>query len=75
LYELLEEKAFASPRQQEALEMFEGGDWEKAQEHFKRVLQLVPDDGPSQLYLKRIRKFQSKEPPQDWDGVFNLSLK
>ena len=82
LYELLEEKAFASPRQQEAqelfgdaLELFEARNWEQAQSHFKRVLQLIPDDGPSQLYLKRIRKFKSKEPPQDWDGVFNLSLK
>lgn len=82
LYELLEEKAYASPRQQEAqelfqeaLELFEARDWEAAQNYFKRVLQLLPEDGPSQLYLKRIRKFKAKKPPQDWDGVFNLSLK
>ncbi len=82
LYELLEEKAYASPWQQEAqelfqeaLEQFESRNWEKAQGFFKRVQQLIPEDGPSQLYLKRIRKFKAKEPPQDWDGVFNLSLK
>jgi adenylate cyclase len=82
LYELLEEKTRSEPVMEEALEIFQEGQdlfeerrWEEASGYFERVLKLIPEDGPSQLYLKRCRKFAQKEPPEDWDGVFNLSLK
>jgi adenylate cyclase len=82
LYELLEEERRSTPVLEEALELFEEGltrfeerRWKEAQGYFERVLKLIPEDGPSQLYIKRCRKFAEKAPPADWDGVFNLSLK
>jgi len=82
LYELLEEKSHSTPAMEEALEIFTRGQdlfearkWQEAQGYFERVMKLLPEDGPSQLYIKRCRKFAKKEPPEDWDGVFNLSLK
>ena len=82
LYELLEEKTHSTPAMEEAVDIFTRGQdrfearkWQEAQGYFERVLKLLPEDGPSQLYIKRCRKFAKKEPPEDWDGVFNLSLK
>jgi adenylate cyclase len=82
LYELLEEKSRATPVQEEALELFQEGlgrfearQWQEARPFFERVLTLLPEDGPAQLFIKRCDKFSKKEPPADWDGVFNLSLK
>jgi len=43
--------------------------WERAEELFKKTLELNPSDGPSVLYLKRIEKFRISPPPDDWKGA------
>ncbi len=82
LYELVDEKRETSSSMQEALEIFDEGlqvfeqrKWKKAKDYFKQVLDIIPQDGPSQFYIERCDKFIKKAPPENWDGVFNLSLK
>ncbi len=82
LYELIDEKAETSPEMLQAVEIFQRGlerfeekDWALAQKHFQEVQRMVPDDGPTAIYLKRCREFRRTPPRPEWDGVFNLTLK
>jgi len=82
LYEIVEERFELSNKILEALGIFDEGlqafeewDWESAKTYFLEVLEIVPDDGPSQFYLERCNKYIKKAPPKNWDGVFSLTLK
>ncbi len=82
LYELIDEKASTEPRVTEGLgffhrglELFEGKAWPEARKQFTEALEILPDDGPAQLYLKRCQEYHAKPPMESWDGVFNLMLK
>lgn len=66
----------ADKRIVESLDIFHEGlcayrsrKWERAEELFKKTLELNPSDGPSGLYLKRIEKFRLSPPPDAWDGT------
>jgi adenylate cyclase len=82
IYELVEESGKLTKEQaemikrfEEALELFEARKWNEAESAFNRVLEIVPDDGPSKTYIDRIAKYKVAPPPDDWDGVFNLMVK
>ncbi len=82
LYELLEEHDRVDANTREgldifhaALELFEEREWEKCQELFRSVMKIFPEDGPSQFYIERARKYITQPPSDGWDGVFNLTLK
>ncbi len=49
--------------------------WDLAREFFEQCLRLVPDDGPSQLYIERCRFFTLNPPEPDWDGVWEFKVK
>lgn len=49
--------------------------WNEAEGCFASVLNEVPGDGPSRLYLERCEYFRKNPPAQDWDGVFNRTDK
>jgi len=53
----------------EGLYAYRSRKWERAEELFKKTLELNPSDGPSGLYLKRIEKFRLSPPPDDWNGA------
>jgi hypothetical protein len=36
---------------------------------------LRPDDGPAAVYRERCELLAAKPPPDDWDGVWNLTEK
>lgn len=82
LYEILDEADLA-PEQtvqlvdefHHGLELFEHREWGEAGSIFSRLNREFPDDGPSKTFFERCTKFQSEEPPKDWDGVFNLTRK
>jgi adenylate cyclase len=57
------------------LEAFEAREWKKARGIFRQVLDILPEDGPARFYIGRCDKFKKKAPPDNWDGVFNLTLK
>ena len=82
LHELVEEKSGASREQTEGIEIFHDGlvafenkEWEKAEKIFQDVLRVLPEDGPSAVYIDRCKKYRESPPASSWDGVFNLSVK
>ena len=82
LYELIDEKSQVRPELFEVVELFQKGldvfekrKWDEARALFKQALKLRPDDGPSQVYLKRCQEYKRKPPSSSWDGVFSLTSK
>jgi len=47
--------------------------WNVAKEYFEKILELDPNDKPSQKYLRRCNEYLP--PPGDWDGAFELRSK
>lgn len=58
-----------------ALNLYKQREWEKALNEFKKALEIVPDDGPSKLYIERCLEYMKNPPPSDWDGVFVMKTK
>lgn len=82
LYEIVEETSAATRDQirglelfHEGLELFEQKDWRRATDAFHEVLKVLPEDGPSETFLKRCDEYKVKPPANNWDGVFLLSMK
>jgi len=59
----------------EALDYFEKRDWQQAKKGFEEVISMVPDDGPSGIYIDRCKQFINTPPKNEWDGVYNLTSK
>ncbi len=49
--------------------------WDEAEKDFRAALEAVPDDGPSRVFLERLKQLVANPPPADWDGVWALSEK
>lgn len=49
--------------------------WDESIASFQKALEIIPDDGPSRLYLERSRDYKETPPPDDWDGVFTMTTK
>ncbi len=58
-----------------ALVFYRAREWEKARECFREVLDIVPEDKPSKIYIERCDYFKQNPPVADWDGVFNRAEK
>jgi tetratricopeptide (TPR) repeat protein len=58
-----------------ALSLYKQRKWKEALQEFKKALEIVPDDGPSQLYIERCKEYIKNPPPDDWDGVFVMKTK
>ncbi len=58
-----------------ALKTYRERDFQKARELFETVLQMVPKDGPSNLYIERCNEFIKNPPPADWDGIYTMTTK
>lgn len=59
----------------EALVLYKERNWEGAREIFKKALKVVPEDGPSRLYIERCNEYIKRPPGDDWDGVFVMKTK
>jgi adenylate cyclase len=82
LYELVDEKDAVDKTIAQAVEVFHEGmqdfeakHWKLAAATVRRVLTILPTDGPAQVYLKRCQQFMRKPPADNWDGVFALTSK
>jgi adenylate cyclase len=82
LYELVDEKGAGDAATLEAIEVFHRGQqlfeakrWEEALAQFRKVLKILPGDGPATAFSKRCQEFKRKPPLESWDGVFNLTMK
>jgi adenylate cyclase len=82
IYELLAEAGKLAPVRAELRETFAEGldayrrqDWDAAAGCFEACRRVVPDDGPSAVYLERVARLRAEPPPSDWDGIWRLKEK
>lgn len=81
IFEILQEKPKAQPKLLEIKNHFEKGlsayrrcDWKTAEKQFTQNVELF-HDAPSATYLERVRVYAKAPPPDDWDGVFRMTVK
>ncbi len=59
----------------QALALYKERRWKESLSGFVRALKIDMEDGPSKVYYQRCRTFLTNPPPDNWDGVNNLSSK
>ncbi|MBI3564922.1 MAG: adenylate/guanylate cyclase domain-containing protein, partial [Elusimicrobia bacterium] len=82
VYEPLAPKGKLPPEWQKALPLYEQGvkdfdarKYAEALASFKKFAELMPEDGPGQLYLRLSTDYAALPPDETWQGVFNLTAK
>jgi adenylate cyclase len=82
VYELAARKGALDPSRQKAFDLYREGialyrerKFDRAIGSFRGALALLPDDGPSTLYIERCEAFRASPPPPGWDGVFVMTTK
>lgn len=82
VFELLARKGQLSAEWKKALPLYEKGvahfnkrEFPEAMAAFQEVVAVFPKDGPANLYLTVSTDYSVIPPPEDWDGVFNLTAK
>src|SRR5258706_16460154 len=58
-----------------ALEAYRHQDWTGARAEFDACLELVPDDGPAQVFHDRIERLRAAPPGPSWNGVWSMTTK
>ena len=58
-----------------ALALYKERKWQEAKDGFQKALAVIPEDGPSKLYLTRCEEYLKHPPDDDWDGVFVMKTK
>jgi class 3 adenylate cyclase len=59
----------------EGLAAFRSRRWDEARYAFEAALTIVPNDGPSITFMKRLDKLTLNPPGEDWDGIWRLEQK
>lgn len=59
----------------QGLTLYKDQKFKEALDCFKKGLEIIPDDGPSLMYVKRCKEFIENPPPVDWDGVYIMKTK
>ena len=82
IYELLGMKGSLPDYMYEMLEKYNAGravfvkrDWKQAISLFRQGIKILPDDGPSRIYVEKCEEYMKTPPPRGWDGVFVLKSK
>jgi len=65
----------ALPVYEEGIAAFDAAKYEAALAAFQKFAELLPEDGPGQLYLARCQEYAVLPPDATWEGVFNLTAK
>jgi adenylate cyclase len=60
---------------EEALNRFQKGTFDTAEQGFRCVLEMKPEDGPSRFYLHQIEELRAHPPGVDWHGAVELKEK
>lgn len=60
----------ALPLYRQALDTYRMMRFQEALDAFLAVLAVVPEDGPSRLFVERCREYLAAPPPSDWNGVY-----
>jgi len=82
IFELLGEKDKVTKEDKRMKALFEDGlklyrmkEFAKAQEIFGKVMEISPNDRPSQIFIERCKNLIDAPPPANWDGVFRMKEK
>ena len=59
----------------EGLAAYRRAAWNEAKTAFSAALAAVPDDGPSAILFDRASEFALAPPPEDWNGIWELTSK
>jgi len=59
----------------ESLALYRKAQFNEALAGFNKCLEMVPGDGPSQVYVERCKEYIQTPPPANWDGVYNMKTK
>lgn len=57
------------------LAAYRAHDWDTAERRFDECLALRADDGPADVFRRRLKLLRTSPPPADWDGVWRLTEK
>ena len=49
--------------------------WSESTILFSQLAEAFPEDGPTQVFLRRAREFAETPPPAGWDGVYVMKTK
>ena len=60
---------------QKAMLQYRRGDWDRALKLFEASVRLNPHDRLSAMYCERCQQLRESPPPEDWNGVWQLSHK
>lgn len=79
IFELLAPKGQLSGELECLRERYEQGrraflaqEWDLAEATFRECLQVLPNDGPSQVLIKRTQMLRQHPPGKDWNGTWQL---
>lgn len=82
IYELMDQSERPDEKSLRLVHAFGAGlgryrsmNWTQAEKDFMEALAIFPEDGPSRLYLERVREFLQNPPGKDWDGVTAFTTK
>ena len=73
--ELTTTQAELRTRFTEGLAAYRAREWEAAHSGFMAALAIVPEDGPSRTFLKRLDALQAANLAKNWDGAWHLDQK
>jgi adenylate cyclase len=59
----------------DGLAAYRGQDWETALRRFDDCLARKPDDAPALVFQNRVKFLRVTPPAEDWDGVWQLTVK
>lgn len=57
------------------LELYKAQQFQEAKACFEKALTVMPEDGPSKLYVERCDQLIANPPGPGWDGVFTMTSK
>ncbi len=60
---------------EQASEKYSQRQFADAEEMFRQVLNRIPHDIPSKIYIQRCQSYIHSPPPGSWDGVFDFETK
>jgi len=73
--ELLPAQVELRDRFSEGLAAYRNQRWDEARYAFEAALAIVPNDGPSITFIKRLDKLTLNSPGESWDGTWRLEQK
>jgi adenylate cyclase len=59
----------------EALAAYQAQQWDRSETAWRGCLELFPGDGPSRLFLERVRHLRTQPPGEPWNGIWHLQAK